>query len=290
MDRSLLDSALAEDIGSGDITSRYFIPPGQRGRARIVARQRMVVSGLGPAREVFSAIDAGVGVSVAVADGDALESGGVILEAEGLVRSLLTAERIALNFLQHLGGVATLTRRFVEAVAGTRAAILDTRKTLPGWRALEKAAVRHGGGLNHRMGLHDAVLVKDNHIAAARAAGLDLGAIVGRVRAENPGILVQFEADTLEQVQEFVGLGADAILLDNMSLDDLRRAVALVGGRCRTEASGGVTLETVRSIAETGVDLISIGALTHSAPAADISMELRGLPDEVRQTPCGPPD
>ncbi|MCC6355078.1 MAG: carboxylating nicotinate-nucleotide diphosphorylase [Verrucomicrobiae bacterium] len=290
MDRSLLDSALAEDIGSGDITSRYFIPPGQRGRARIVARQRMVVSGLGPAREVFSAIDAGVGVSVAVADGDALESGGVILEAEGLVRSLLTAERIALNFLQHLGGVATLTRRFVEAVAGTRAAILDTRKTLPGWRALEKAAVRHGGGLNHRMGLHDAVLVKDNHIAAARAAGLDLGAIVGRVRAENPGILVQFEADTLEQVQEFVGLGADAILLDNMSLDELRRAVALVGGRCRTEASGGVTLETVRSIAETGVDLISIGALTHSAPAADISMELRGLPDEVRQTPCGPPD
>ncbi len=290
MDRSLLDSALAEDIGSGDITSRYFIPPGQRGRARIVARQRMVVSGLGPAREVFSAIDAGVGVSVAVADGDALECGGVILEAEGLVRSLLTAERIALNFLQHLGGVATLTRRFVEAVAGTRAAILDTRKTLPGWRALEKAAVRHGGGLNHRMGLHDAVLVKDNHIAAARAAGLDLGAIVGRVRAENPGILVQFEADTLEQVQEFVGLGADAILLDNMSLDELRRAVALVGGRCRTEASGGVTLETVRSIAETGVDLISIGALTHSAPAADISMELRGLPDEVRQTPCGPPD
>lgn len=290
MDRSLLDSALAEDIGSGDITSRYFIPPGQRGRARIVARQRMVVSGLGPAREVFSAIDAGAGVSVAVADGDALESGGVILEAEGLVRSLLTAERIALNFLQHLGGVATLTRRFVEAVAGTRAAILDTRKTLPGWRALEKAAVRHGGGLNHRMGLHDAVLVKDNHIAAARAAGLDLGAIVGRVRAENPGILVQFEADTLEQVQEFVGLGADAILLDNMSLDDLRRAVALVGGRCRTEASGGVTLETVRSIAETGVDLISIGALTHSAPAADISMELRGLPDEVRQTPCGSPD
>lgn len=274
MDRSLIEVALAEDIGPGDVTSRYFIPPDQGGRARIVARQRLVVSGLEPASAVFTAIDTGVRVSPAVADGDSVERGGFILEAEGPVRSLLAAERTALNFLQHLSGVATLTRRFVDAVAGTRAAILDTRKTLPGWRALEKAAVRHGGGRNHRMGLHDAVLVKDNHIAAALAVGLDLSAIVGRVRAENPGMFLQFEADTLEQVQEFVALGADAILLDNMSLDDLRRAVALVGGRCRTEASGGVTIETVRSIAETGVDLISVGALTHSAPAADISMEL----------------
>ncbi|HPA19951.1 MAG TPA: carboxylating nicotinate-nucleotide diphosphorylase [Verrucomicrobiae bacterium] len=274
MNRSLIDAALAEDIGTGDVTSRYFIPSDQRGRASIVARQRLVVSGLEPASGVFASIDPAVRLTPSARDGDGREPGAPILEAEGAVRSLLAAERIALNFLQHLSGIATATRRFVDAVAGTRAVILDTRKTLPGWRALEKEAVRHGGGHNHRIGLHDAVLVKDNHIAAARAAGLDLGAIVGRVRAENPGMPVQFEADTLDQVREFVAMGVDAILLDNMSLDELRRAVAIVGGRCRTEASGGITLETVRAVAETGVDSISVGALTHSSPAADISMEL----------------
>lgn len=274
MNRSLIDAALAEDIGTGDVTSRYFIPSDQRGRASIVARQRLVVSGLEPASGVFASIDPAVRLSPAARDGDGREPGELILEAEGAVRSLLAAERTALNFLQHLSGIATATRRFVDAVAGTRAVILDTRKTLPGWRALEKAAVRHGGGHNHRIGLYDAVLVKDNHIAAARAAGLDLGAIVGRVRAENPGMPVQFEADTLDQVREFVAMGVDAILLDNMSLDELRRAVAIVGGRCRTEASGGITLDTVRAVAETGVDSISVGALTHSSLAADISMEL----------------
>ncbi len=274
MEPSLIRAALAEDIGTGDLTSMYFIPADQRGRARVVARQRLVVSGAGVAEEVFRAVDPGVGVSRLAADGGLLERDGVILELEGPVRSLLSAERTALNFMQHLSGIATLARRFVDAVAGTRATILDTRKTLPGWRALEKQAVRHGGGQNHRAGLFDAVLVKDNHIAAARAAGLDLAAVVGRLRAEHPGVRVQFEADTLDQVREFSALGIDAILLDNMSLDELRRAVAMVAGRCLTEASGGVTLDTVRPIAETGVDLISVGALTHSAPAADISMEL----------------
>jgi len=274
MEASLIRAALAEDIGAGDLTSMYLVPADQRGRARVVARQRLVVSGAGVAEEVFRAVDPGVGVSRPAVDGGLLERDGVILELEGPVRSLLSAERTALNFVQHLSGIATLTRRFVDAVAGTRAVILDTRKTLPGWRALEKQAVRHGGGQNHRAGLFDAVLVKDNHIAAARAAGLDLAAVVGRLRAEHPGVRIQFEADTLDQVREFSALGIDAILLDNMSLDELRRAVALVAGRCLTEASGGVTLDTVRPIAETGVDLISVGALTHSAPAADISMEL----------------
>lgn len=274
MEPSLIRAALAEDIGTGDLTSMYFVPADQRGRARVVARQRLVVSGAGVAEEVFRAVDPGVGVSRLAVDGGLLERDGVILELEGPVRTLLSAERTALNFVQHLSGIATLARRFVDAVAGTRAVILDTRKTLPGWRALEKQAVRHGGGQNHRAGLFDAVLVKDNHIAAARAAGLDLAAVVGRLRAEHPGVRVQFEADTLDQVREFSSLGIDAILLDNMSLDELRRAVAMVAGRCLTEASGGVTLDTVRPIAETGVDLISVGALTHSAPAADISMDL----------------
>lgn len=274
MNRDLIAAALAEDAGEGDVTSRYFIPSDQRGRARIVARQRLIVSGMGPAADVFHAVDPRLVVRPALADGDAAESGSLILHVEGAMRSLLVAERTALNFLQHLSGIATITRRFADAIAGTRAVILDTRKTLPGWRILEKAAVRHGGGSNHRMGLHDAVLVKDNHIAAAKAAGLDLGAIVGRIRNENPNMPIQFEADTLDQVREFVALGVDAILLDNMSFDELRRAVAIVAGRCRTEASGGVNLETVRPIAETGVDSISVGALTHSSLAADISMEL----------------
>lgn len=274
MNPGLITTALAEDIGEGDVTSRYFIPSDQRGRATIVARHRLVISGIGAATAVFEAVDPRMTVNGLVADGDVAEAGAPLLEVEGAVRSLLVAERTALNFLQHLSGIATATRRIVDAIAGTRAVILDTRKTLPGWRILEKAAVRHGGGKNHRMGLHDAVLVKDNHIAAARAAGLDLGAIVGRIRAENPALPIQFEADTLDQVRVFVALGVDAILLDNMSLDELRRAVAMVAGRCRTEASGGITIENVRAVAETGVDSISIGALTHSSPAADIGMDL----------------
>jgi nicotinate-nucleotide pyrophosphorylase (carboxylating) len=209
-----------------------------------------------------------------VDDGDRVAPGALVLEVSGPARAIVGAERTALNFLQHLGGIATLTSRYVEKVHGTGAEILDTRKTTPGWRLLEKQAVAHGGGTNHRMGLYDRAMVKDNHLVAE--GGLDaLRAAIGRLKAERPEVEVEIEADTLEQVRDFLGLeGVDYILLDNMSLDDLRRAVDMRGnGGPRLEASGGVNLDTVHAIANTGVDFISVGAITHSAPALDIGMD-----------------
>jgi nicotinate-nucleotide pyrophosphorylase (carboxylating) len=266
--------ALAEDVGSGDVTCRYFVDPAKCGTATIIAKESAVVAGAAVAAEVFSRVDEALAVKILRGDGSAVQKGDVVMVAEGAVGSLLTAERVALNFLQRLSGVATLTRKFVGAIAGTRAQILDTRKTTPGLRLLEKAAVAAGGGTNHRIGLFDMVMVKDNHLAAD--CGRDfLQSAITRFRSENHGLRVELEADTLEQVRDFLTLdGVDVILLDNMSCETMRAAVALAAGRVKLEASGGVSLETVRAIAETGVDFISIGALTHSARAMDFSLEL----------------
>ena len=265
--------ALAEDLGPGDLTSRYFVGEEQRS-ARIFAKERAVAAGIGTGAEVFRRVDPQLKVRVVREDGAALAKGDTVLEISGPVRSILTAERVALNFIQRLSGTATLTRRFVEAVAGTRARILDTRKTTPGLRALEKAAVVAGGGANHRFGLYDMVMVKDNHLAADRPTD-HLPAAIRAFRAEHPGIRVELEADTLEQVRRFLTFsGVDVILLDNMTCAQMAEAVALGAGRVQFEASGGVTLATVAAIAATGVDFISVGALTHSAPAIDFSLEL----------------
>ncbi|MEQ1862151.1 MAG: carboxylating nicotinate-nucleotide diphosphorylase [Chthoniobacteraceae bacterium] len=265
--------ALAEDIGPGDLTSKYFVGDESR-RARIVAREAAVVAGAETAAEVFTRVDPRLVVKVALPSGSRVASGATVIEISGTASSILTAERVALNFLQRLSGVATLTRRYVDAVAPHRARILDTRKTTPGLRSLEKGAVLAGGGLNHRFGLFDMVMVKDNHLAARRDPAA-LQAAITRFRAEKPGLRVEVEADTLDQVREFLGLtGIDVILLDNMPCADMAEAVHLGAGRVQLEASGGVTLESVPQIAATGVDFISVGALTHSARAIDFSLEL----------------
>lgn len=273
--RTLIDLALAEDIGSGDVTSRYFVPEDRVGRAFIVARTEGVISGAEVAQAVFRAVDASLDIAILVPDGSRVSAGAMVLRVEGPARSILTAERTALNFLQRLSGVATLTRRYVDAIGGTGAAILDTRKTTPGYRMLEKAAVVHGGGTNHRLGLFDRAMVKDNHLVAENSPTV-LQTAVAKLKADRPGVEVELEADRLEQVEAFLGLdGVDYLLLDNMSLEDLRAAVAMRNGRTipRLEASGGVNLETVRGIAETGVDFISVGALTHSAPSLDLGLD-----------------
>jgi nicotinate-nucleotide pyrophosphorylase (carboxylating) len=273
--RTLIDLALAEDIGTGDVTSLYFVPEDRIARAFIVARSEGVVSGVEVAQAVFRAVDAALDIAVLIPDGSRVAAGAMVLRIEGPARSILTAERTALNFLQRLSGVASLARRYVEAVAGTGARILDTRKTTPGYRLLEKAAVVHGGGTNHRIGLYDRAMVKDNHLVAE--GGLEaLQAAISKLKAERPGVEVELEADRLDQFEAFLGLdGVDHILLDNMSLEEMRRAVELRNGRTlpQLEASGGVNLATVRGIAETGVDFISVGALTHSAPSLDLGLD-----------------
>jgi len=267
-------AALAEDVGSGDLTCAYFVAETARGRAAIVAREAGVTAGVEVAQETFRQVDPGLELAVERPSGTPVAPGDRVLEIRGRVRSILTAERVALNFLQRLSGVATLTRAFVERAAPHGAKILDTRKTTPGLRALEKAAVVAGGGVSHRFGLYDMVMVKDNHLAA-RGDLAFLQEAIRRFRSENPGVRVELEADTLEQVRGFLTLeGVDVILLDNMSNARLREAVALRGPGVLLEASGGVTLETVSGIAATGVDFISVGALTHSARAIDFSLEL----------------
>jgi nicotinate-nucleotide pyrophosphorylase (carboxylating) len=270
----LVELALREDLGSGDVTVRHFTDPTRRNCARIVARQPGVLAGIATATEVFRRVDPALEVTPLLADGARLNGGDEVMRISGPTGSILTAERTALNFLQRLSGVATATRRYVDALVGTNARLLDTRKTTPGFRELEKAAVRAGGGTNHRLGLHDMVMVKDNHLAG----GLSAAALEAGVRsAKAAGLRVEVEADTLEQVREFVRLeGIDVILLDNMTLEDMRAAVALRPPGIQLEASGGITLENIRSVAETGVDFISVGALTHSAPALDLSLEIVG--------------
>ena len=267
--------ALAEDIGSGDITSEAFIPAGLQALGRIVARDRAVVAGTETAAEVFRRVDARLHVDILQPDGSALAGGETILEIRGAARSILTAERVALNFLQRLSGIATLTRQFVDGAGKANAQILDTRKTTPGLRSLEKAAVLAGGGANHRFGLYDMVLVKDNHLTAAPGFS-GLTAAIQRARSVRPDIRIEVEADRLEQVRAFLEIdGIDVILLDNMAPAEMREAVALGKKKgVKFEASGGVTLKNIRQIAASGVDYVSVGALTHSAPAVDLSLEL----------------
>lgn len=278
--RRLIAAALEEDLGRvGDITSRAFLDPTWAGRARIVSRESGVLAGLPVAVEVYRTVDPSVTVECFLEDGGKLSPGSVIAEVRGRTLSLLEAERTALNFLTHLSGIASLTARFVEAVRGTRAKILDTRKTLPGWRLPEKYAVRAGGGTNHRIGLYDAVLIKDNHLAAFRHARPQgsLAEAVRAVREKIPvGTIVEVEVDRLEQLREVLPGGPDIVLLDNMSLDLMRAAVSIRNETAPIvllEASGGVNLERVRGIAETGVERISVGALTHSAGYLDLGLD-----------------
>lgn len=266
--------ALREDLGSEDTTTTFFVPAELQAVGRIVARQRAIVAGTETAAEVFRRVDPKLSVDILQPDGSALTGGETILEVRGAARSMLTAERVALNFLQRLCGIATLTRQFVDAIGKSRAKILDTRKTSPGLRALEKAAVVAGGGANHRSTLSDMVLVKDNHLNA----GADFSAFTSalqRLRQERPGLKIEVEADRLDQVRAFLEMdGIDVILLDNMEPTEMREAVAAGKGKVKFEASGGITVKSVRRIAATGVDYISVGALTHSAPAVDLSLEL----------------
>ena len=266
----LINIALAEDIGDGDITSRSVIEPDLRWGGRIVARKPGVIAGLGMAARTFAVVDPSTKVMLIVRDGAAVDGGRVLATIEGEARSLLTAERVSLNFLARLSGIATLTRRYVDATVGTSAKIADTRKTTPGLRALERYAVRAGGGVNHRFGLADAVLIKDNHVAAVGSVKF----AVRRARAGvAPGTIVEVECDRLEQVADALEAGADSILLDNMDAQAMRQAVELARGKAILEASGGMTLERVAETAAAGVEVISVGALTHSAPALDVALD-----------------
>lgn len=273
MTSTMVREALAEDAAESDITSIATIVSGRRSRCTMIARQSGVIAGIALGREAFRQRDEKASVRAAVRDGQRVGAGTPVLFVTGHARGLLSAERVALNYMQHLSGVATLTRLFVDAVKGTKAKILDTRKTTPGWRRLEKYAVRAGGGVNHRMDLESAVLIKDNHIAAI---GGDVAMAVRRAREVSPaGIPVEVECDHIEQVRAALEAGPDIIMLDNMSPARLREAVSLIGGRAVSEASGGVNLETVRSIAETGVDWISVGAITHSVKALDLALDFQ---------------
>jgi len=271
-------ASLKEDIGDGDVTTDFFVPEMLRATGRIIAREQAIVAGTGAAAEVFRQVDPSTDIQINSRDGENVAPGDVMIEVRGLARSILKAERVALNFLQRLCGIATLTRQFVDAVGNHSAKILDTRKTMPGLRALEKAAVVAGGGVNHRFGLYDMVLVKDNHLAA-------LGGLSGfadrirQLRQKRPNIRIEVEADDLEQARALIEMdGIDVILLDNMTPAQMREAVALRRNNIKFEASGGITLKNVKRVAATGVDYISIGALTNAARAIDIALEMAHVP------------
>jgi len=261
--------ALTEDIGTGDATTDAIVPPDATMRGQIIAKQDGVIAGLDVARAAYELLDSDVDFSAQLADGSRVTRGGLLALVSGRTSSLLTAERTALNFLGRMSGIATLTRQFVDAVAGTRAVVLDTRKTAPGLRLVDKLAVKLGGGGNHRIGLYDMILIKDNHIDYA--GGIEEA--VRRARAYDSGLPIEVEARSVADVNVALSLGVERILLDNMSVEQMSEAVALTNGRAKLEASGNVTLETVRRIAETGVDFISVGALTHSAKVFDVSFD-----------------
>jgi nicotinate-nucleotide pyrophosphorylase (carboxylating) len=271
----LIDLALREDLALGDITSEATVPADRQATAVMLAKEDGVISGLETARAVFSRIDPTVRFAALVSDGDRVASGTRLAEISGNARSILAAERTALNLIQRLSGIASITADYVSAVNGTSASVIDTRKTTPGMRYLEKAAVRHGGGSNHRYNLGDAVLIKDNHLAAIGGNHPIRDAVTAAKRRAPHTSKVEVEVIDLAGVQEALDAQADIIMLDNMSLAEMRRAVKLVDGRALLEASGGITLETIRDVAETGVDLISVGALTHSAPSLDISLDFQ---------------
>ncbi|MGB9739872.1 carboxylating nicotinate-nucleotide diphosphorylase [Chloroflexus sp.] len=271
---TIVSQALAEDIGNGDITTLAAIPANITTTAYIVTREAGVIAGLPLVAAVFRQLDPTVRVTCHITDGTPVSAGTTVATLTGSARSILSGERVALNLLQRLSGIATLTAHYVAAIAGTRAQIIDTRKTTPGLRVLEKYAVRMGGGRNHRFGLYDGVMLKDNHLAILAAHGVDLATAIARVRAQiGPMVRLEVEVECVTDAIIAAEAGADLILLDNMPLDQLRAAVQAVGGRAKTEASGGVTLQTVRAIAETGVDYISVGALTHSVRALDIGLD-----------------
>ncbi len=281
-----LRGALREDLGrAGDLTTNAIVAPGRRGAAAIVARAAGTISGLSAAARVFRLLDPAARVAFTASDGEAVSAGTRLATVNGALRTILTGERTALNVLGRLSGVATLTRRYVDIVAGTRATIVDTRKTTPGMRMLEKAAVRDGGGKNHRFGLDDAILIKDNHVAVA---GGIVPAIAAARAAAGHLVMIEVEVDSLAQLDEALGAGAHIVLLDNFSVSDLGAGVRHTAGRALLEASGGVNLATVRAIAESGVDLISIGALTHSAPSLDVALDIDlGTPDGSSVTRSG---
>jgi nicotinate-nucleotide pyrophosphorylase (carboxylating) len=273
----IVDLALAEDIGSGDVTSRSTVSADANARAVMRVKQAGVISGLTVAQMVFARVDAALECAPLIADGTQVEPGTQVAEISGTARSILLGERVALNFIQRLSGVATLTQRYVSAVWGTRARIVDTRKTTPGMRVLEKLAVQAGGGHNHRFGLSDGVLIKDNHLAAI-GGSTPVAVAVARARQLAPHTLkIEVEVTSLDEVRNAMDAGADIIMLDNMSIDDMARAVGIVAGHALIEASGGITLDNVKEVANTGVDFISIGALTHSAPSLDISLDFQLL-------------
>lgn len=276
--RRVIDAALAEDVRSGDVTSSAVIPEDVRFHGVMQARHAMVIAGLPVASEVFRMVEADASFRALVAEGDAVTAGAIVAEIDGPARGLLTAERTALNLLQLLSGIATATRQYVERIRGTGCTLLDTRKTIPGMRKLSKYASRCGGAQNHRMGLFDAILIKDNHIAVCGSISEAVRKAKLAARAGGPSgrqLTIEVECDTLAQVVEAAEAGVDMVLLDNMRPDELRRAVALIGGRAKTEASGGVTLETIAAIAASGVDFVSVGRITQSAPAVDIGLDWR---------------
>jgi nicotinate-nucleotide pyrophosphorylase (carboxylating) len=271
----LVDRTLAEDLGWGDVTTEAIIPAELTGKASMVAKARGMLAGIEVARLVFCRVDPSVQFDIIIPEGSGIQPGDLIAKLEGKVASILKGERTALNFLQRLSGIATETSRYVEAIKGLDSRIVDTRKTTPGMRVLEKYAVRVGGGHNHRLHLGDGVLIKDNHLAALRSQGLAMKDIISRARERAPfNLKVEVEVRTAQEAVEAVEAGADIVMLDNMGLEEMRQAARLVKGRALLEASGGITLDNVRRVAETGVDLISVGALTHSARSLDISLEM----------------
>ncbi len=271
----LIDQALAEDLGQGDVTTEALIPKAQQGRASIVAKARGILAGVEVAKQVFLKADPELKLAILIEDGAEVKPGDIVTKIEGRVASILKAERVALNFLQRLSGIASETGHYVQAVKGLPVQITDTRKTTPCLRTLDKYAVRVGGGKNHCMHLGDGILIKDNHLAALCHQGLSIKEIVTKARQKaSPKLKIEVEVKTPQEAVEAAEAGADIIMLDNIGLEDMRQAVQLIRGRALIEASGGITLDRVRAVAETGVDLISIGALTHSAKALDISLEL----------------
>ena len=285
----IIDHALAEDLGWGDITTEALIPSDQQGIASIIAKEQGILAGIDVAKKVFHKVDPELKTDALLEDGTRIRASDIVARVEGKVASILKAERVALNFLQHLSGIASETNRYVEAVRGLPVHIMDTRKTIPGLRLLEKYAVRVGGGENHRMNLGDGILIKDNHLAALRSRGLTLKEVIAKARQNAPlslrgipsrsnlearQIQIEVEVKTIPEALEAAEAGTDIIMLDNMSLEDMREALKAIRGRALIEASGGIKLDRVRAIAETGVDFISVGALTHSAKALDISLEL----------------
>ena len=265
----LIDRALAEDIGSGDITTRAIVPDRAEGQAAILAKSDGIIAGLPVVEQVFHQVEPRIEFAAKAKEGEPIAPGDVIAVISGPLSKILTGERVGLNFLSHLSGIATHTARFVDAVSAYNAIILDTRKTTPGWRMLEKYAVRMGGGRNHRLGLYDMILIKDNHLAIAPS----VTEAVRRVRAAHVGVPIEVEVKTLSELEEVIPLHVDRVLLDNMDIPTLKEAVRLANGRVPLEASGGITLDNVTAVAATGVDYISVGALTHSAPALDFSLE-----------------